>query len=342
MSAIDVVVPCYNYGRYLSCCVESILQQQDVDVRILIIDDASSDDTEAVARALALQDGRVTFIRHSLNRGNIKTYNEGIDWATADYFLLLSADDYLLPGALTRAMKVLRDNPNVTLIHGNAAVAKGDNVPAPPKLHSVSGRCQVISGQSFIEDACGDSSNNHVWTPTAIVRTKLQKDLGGYRLDLPHAGDLHLWLRLACRGSVAKLDAYQAVYRTHDANMHYAFGNLKNLNQHLRAFDSVFEEDGEMIENSELLQRMYRKNLAIASVRILQRDLLAGGQDERYQAECLTFAATVAPEVKKTFAWMQMQFLMALGPEFSSAIKPLLRAPLRAFRRGMRVLRPTT
>ena len=53
MPSVDVIVPCYNYGRFLRECVESVLDQDGVDVRVLIIDDASADDTPDVGRALA-------------------------------------------------------------------------------------------------------------------------------------------------------------------------------------------------------------------------------------------------------------------------------------------------
>ena len=53
MSSVDVVVPCYRYGHYLRQCVQSVLDQSVRDVRVLILDDASPDDTEEVGRALA-------------------------------------------------------------------------------------------------------------------------------------------------------------------------------------------------------------------------------------------------------------------------------------------------
>src|ERR1700754_2370869 len=103
MSTVDVVIPCYNYARYLRGCVSSALDQPGVDVRVLVIDDASSDETASVGRDLARSDGRVTFRRHESNKGHIATYNEGlIGWSTADYTALLSADDLLAPGSLGR------------------------------------------------------------------------------------------------------------------------------------------------------------------------------------------------------------------------------------------------
>ena len=45
MSSVDVVVPCYNYANYLPHCIDSILSQRDTNVRVLILDDASPDNT---------------------------------------------------------------------------------------------------------------------------------------------------------------------------------------------------------------------------------------------------------------------------------------------------------
>src|SRR5208337_1578043 len=86
VSTVDVVIPCYNYARYLRRCVQSVLSQSGVDVRVLVIDDASSDDTPQVGNDLAGSDSRVEFRRHEVNRGHIATYNEGlIGWSTAKY-----------------------------------------------------------------------------------------------------------------------------------------------------------------------------------------------------------------------------------------------------------------
>ena len=115
MANVDVVVPCYNYGRFLESCVRSVLEQSLTNVRVLIIDDASSDDSLAIATKLAEEDRRVSVISHAENWGHILTYNQGIEWACADYFLLLSADDFLLPGALARAATILDGNPDVVL-----------------------------------------------------------------------------------------------------------------------------------------------------------------------------------------------------------------------------------
>ena len=92
MSTVDVIVPCYNYARFLKQSVESVLGQS-CQTRVLIINDASSDNSREVATELARQDSRVTFLDHARNKGHIASYNEGIEWLSGEYYLLLSADD---------------------------------------------------------------------------------------------------------------------------------------------------------------------------------------------------------------------------------------------------------
>ena len=63
MSSVDVIVPCYRYGMFLRECVESVLSQDFENLRVLIIDDASPDNTSEIAEVLMKDDARVTFIR---------------------------------------------------------------------------------------------------------------------------------------------------------------------------------------------------------------------------------------------------------------------------------------
>ena len=133
LNRIDVIIPCYNYGRFLYQCVNSVLDQAGVDVRVLVIDDASPDNTAEITAALTRQNSRVTVIRHNKNKGHINTYNEGIEWASADYMLLLSADDYLLPGALRRAADLMDAHPEVGFAFGNAIELSDSGNETPTK-----------------------------------------------------------------------------------------------------------------------------------------------------------------------------------------------------------------
>jgi glycosyltransferase involved in cell wall biosynthesis len=260
MTSVDVLVPCYRYGRYLRKCVESALTQSGVDVRVLIIDDASPDDTAEVAADLVGADTRVSFIRHTVNKGHIATYNEGIEWASKDYFLLLSADDYLLPDALKRATELMEEAPEVGFTFGNALVLQDSGAfearrPFGARTHK--GASHTMTGLEFISH-CG--ATNIVPTPTAVVRTSVQKRAGGYRPELTHSGDYEMWLRLAALAGVGFVDADQAVYRVHQNNMSrsYMAEMMPDIEQRKLALEFFFKNASfKAAQEQELRARLF-------------------------------------------------------------------------------------
>lgn len=330
MGRIDVVVPCYNYARFLRSCVESVLSQQHVDIRLLIIDDASSDDTALVADGLVAQDQRVEFRRHASNLGNIATYNEGIEWAAGDYFLLLSADDYVLPGSLVRAASVFAAHPEVVLTCGPAAVVDGDELFPQIPFQGERASYNIMAGQDFIEATCSNSSNNPIWTPTAVVRTSAQKVVGGYNKNLPHAGDLDMWLRLACLGSVAFLDSCQAVYRRHPSNMHKAYAGVQSLRQHLLAFESALAGGSGKINTRTAMQERYKRGLAMGAIRAANHAL--NENDRVGFQESISFAIEVYPRIPQTMPWRGMQLRRLLGYRVVNFLRKTLRPVLYVMR----------
>jgi glycosyltransferase involved in cell wall biosynthesis len=251
MAKVDVIVPCYNYGRFLEACVRSVLEQSMGDLQVLIIDDASSDNSLLVATKLAEGDRRVSVIAHSQNCGHISTYNQGIAWASADYFLLLSADDLLVPGALERATEVMDANPDIVLTYGKSMVWY-DNVPFP-KIDP--DQTYMWTRHDLIGEICGRCSNP-VPTPTALARTSTQKAVGGYRAFLPHAGDMEMWLRFAAHGAVATIHAVQAITRMHSSNMStsYYAPKLPDFQQRKQAFETFFKEYSDCVPDSGTLR----------------------------------------------------------------------------------------
>src|SRR5215469_5512002 len=103
MAILDIAIPNYQYGRYLSQCVDSVLGQGVEDIRILIIDNASTDDSVEVAERLKARDPRIQLEARPVNLGPHASFNRGIDWAESKYFLLLCSDDMIAPGSMRRA-----------------------------------------------------------------------------------------------------------------------------------------------------------------------------------------------------------------------------------------------
>lgn len=262
MAKVDVVVPCYNYGRFLEACVNSVLEQSIQDLRVLIIDDASSDDSLSVAEKLADADQRVSVISHPQNWGHINTYNQGIDWASSDYFLLLSADDLLVPGALERAANVMDADPDIVLTHGKD-IAWRDHLPFP-KLDTQEEHTWIR--QDLVREMCTIGANV-VNTPTAVGRTSVQKAIGGYRASLPHSGDMEMWLRFGAHGVVGRINAVQAIYRLHSSNMSNSYWNenWSDYPHRKAAFESFFAEYIDHFAGYRSLQAEAYRALAVTA-----------------------------------------------------------------------------
>jgi glycosyltransferase involved in cell wall biosynthesis len=325
MSSIDIVVPCYRYGRYLRDCVQSVLTQGVADVRVLIIDDESPDDTPEVGAALAREDSRVTFRRHAANRGHIATYNEGIDWTSADYMLLLSADDYLLPGALKRAMGLLSAYPHMGLCFGEAVALQdgGRTKPITVDVDTGGKASIVMRGADFIGLCARAGSNNIVPTPTAIVKTGLLKLLGGYRADLPYSGDLELWLRLAAHAAVGILKSQQAVYRRHAANMSLAYSqdyHISDLQQRKACFDIFLQTNKNTLPGAERLHRSLM--LPLAREAVGHASSAFNGNRMDLSLRLCEFAASADAGVRRSMAWQVLACKKLMGFRVSRALLP--------------------
>jgi glycosyltransferase involved in cell wall biosynthesis len=267
MAVIDILVPCYRYGCFLPGCIGSILSQSVQNFRVLIIDDASPDDSAAVAQQLAQSDSRIKVIAHRTNQGHIATYNEGIAWTSSPYLLLLSADDFLAPGAFARAVAIMEARDDVVMTYGPAIkIQSGQPTPAIPEEAGEAGETvwNVRPGRDFVAETC-DTIRNVVPTPSVIVRTAVQKRIGGYHPHLNHAGDLEMWLRFAAHGSVATTSSVQAFYRMHGNNMSTAIWDIEDYEQRWAAFDTFFAGDGARLAGAGELHKLASRRLGDAA-----------------------------------------------------------------------------
>ena len=333
MSAVDVVVPCYNYAHFLRRCVESALTQTGVDLRILIIDDASSDNTPEIGRELAARDARVAFRRSTKNKGLIATANEGImDWATAKYSLLLSADDALTPGALERAAKVMDQNSDVGMVYGMACIISDDDSGMIDLPNSTSFKYRIVPGPQFLKQVCEHWAG--VPTPTAVHRTELQHRIGGYLPGLPRTSDVEMWMRIATQTPIAVIHTLQGYYRWHGSNMSldYTGRALSDLDEQYKTINEVYRNWGCHIEEFTSWIDMAKLRLA------RQACWMAGLAYERGDVEgastCRNFAKEVCPSPWRLASWWKAQIKGIAGPVLTGELKRWVRGSHNA-KRGM-------
>lgn len=321
MFDVDVVIPCYNYAHYLPNCVESVLSQHGVDVRILIVDDQSSDATPEVGQRLAAQDPRVNYVRNPKNLGLVGTANVGVmDWAKAKYTLLLSADDALSAGALARAASVMDMHDEVGMTYGMALVVGDDSDMTPLDPHQ-SFEYVIVPGSDFLERSCVNWCG--VASPTALVRTALQHKVGGLDPRFPTTCDMEIWMRMATRSSVASVNAIQAYYRRHTSNMSNAVMSrpLSDLRQQLDTAVTVLTNYGQHEAGAPAWLKAMRERL------VTQACWMAGLAYERGDTqgaqECLQFARYCMPSLIGSKPWLKYMAKRVIGRKIVRAIKEL-------------------
>ncbi|MEO0679253.1 MAG: glycosyltransferase family 2 protein [Pseudomonadota bacterium] len=149
---ISVVLPAYNTERYLERAVRSALDQQGVALEVVIVDDASSDGTAAVAARLAAEDPRVTLAPNPVNRGCGGSRNAGALAARGRWIALLDADDAFAPGRLRRLLDIAEREDldavaDLLLLYDLTAQELGDT-----QLEA-DGRFEVLTPRSLLDSA---------------------------------------------------------------------------------------------------------------------------------------------------------------------------------------------
>jgi succinoglycan biosynthesis protein ExoO len=103
---VSVIVPAYNAAGFLKRALHSALAQTMPDLELIVVDDASSDATLALAHEVAARDSRVRVLHNERNRGMYPTYNRAIDAARGNWITALDADDVWLPERLEQMLAV--------------------------------------------------------------------------------------------------------------------------------------------------------------------------------------------------------------------------------------------
>lgn len=325
---VKVIVPCYGYGHLLEGCLESVLGQQGVEVRALVVDDRSPDDGAAVAERIVARDGRVELLRNERNLGLIGTANRGLDWASdADYVVLLSADDLLAPGALARAASVMEAHPEVGMVYGHAPQFSSND--SLPRLGRRWRGTKVFSGRDWIRRRCR-SGKNCVASPEVVVRASVQCRVGGYSDANPNTSDLNMWLRIAAVADVAYVKgASQALYRMHDASMFRTMldggGLISDLSERRGAFESFLADPPPELTDPTSLRATIARTLAREALWEASRAYDRGDLDEGPAVEELVrFAEETCPQAHRLAEWRGLRLRRRLGAGRSLWFPPFL------------------
>ena len=204
---ISVLLPVYNGARYLDEAIESVLRQGFGDFELIVVDDASTDETPAILARWAARDPRIVLLRNATNGGVSVSLNVALAAARGQYVARQDADDVSLPDRFLREVEVLDSRPEVVLVSTNYAYmdwrgrVQGRTMIAKPP--------DVLRWRFLFSNAIGGHSQ-------VMFRTDVARAIGGYSVVTVWSEDYDLWTRLMEHGEVVVLPMVGMKHRLHD------------------------------------------------------------------------------------------------------------------------------
>ena len=324
---VSVVVASYNYGRYLGACLDSVLGQEGVVVDVVVVDDASTDDTAAVLERFA-DDARITVVRHSRNVGHVVSFNDGFEAVTADYAVKLDADDLLPPGSLARATALLDEHPAVGFVYGRPLHFSTER---PPAARTEVESWTIWPGREWLARCCR-TATNRLTSPEAVMRTSMVAEVGPYRLDLPHTYDFLRFLELSVVADVGRVRGPdQGFYRVHPASQQRTVhaSVVLDLQERLGAFEAVFGGAGGRLPDGTALHRSARIALATEALSRGCRAYERGRTGEVPIDELVEFALVAWPCAERLPQWRALERRRRVGTKAAHLPPFVARAALR-------------
>lgn len=227
---VSVVIPAYNSAPFLPEAIDSALAQDYPAQEIIVCNDASTDDTEAV---LARYGDRIRVVRHPVNRGLSATRNTAIAAARGEFIALLDADDAWLAGKTRAQVEALLAQPRAAICH-TATELFGSEHGDGPMAEDVRRR---------IDGLCYDElfRRNGVCVSSVMMRREALPD-GGFFEDMRQAEDYAMWLAVLYDRPAVYLPMLTTRYRRHADQMtadkgkrvqiNAGMGRLRSLDRH--------------------------------------------------------------------------------------------------------------
>jgi hypothetical protein len=302
-ATVTVVISCYNYGRYLRQSVQSAVSQDGVHVDVIIVDDASTDNSVEVARELAAIHTNVKVLAHEDNQGVVKTFNDGARAATGEFLVRLDADDLLTPGSLKRSVRLARAYPTLGLVYGHPLHFDGDSLPHPRLDASA---WTVWPGRDWLRDRCR-SGVNVISSPEVLMRRSVLEQIG-YQAPLKHTHDMELWFRFAAFTDIAYIHgADQAWHREHSGSLSAReVDELVDLRERREAFDVLFDGPAGGVKGAATLRREATQALLNESITTARHELDRGAGASPLFTFCLELAQELDPSVVRSSVWRRL------------------------------------
>jgi glycosyltransferase involved in cell wall biosynthesis len=206
-------MPSYNHSKYIREAIESVLGQTYPDLELIIVDDASQDNSAEIIETYVQADRRVRFFRHSSNLGIAQTVNDGINEARGDFIALASSDDIWLPLKLEKQLKILKADSSVVVWAEGMLIDSDGNALGRTFSEYHSGEYKKKSGDIFLSLVGG----NYV-ASQSLIFSRVECGPLRFRKCFIYLNDFVFNLELSARLPFRFIEEPLFKYRLHDTN----------------------------------------------------------------------------------------------------------------------------
>ena len=236
---VSVIIPAFNYGRYLHETVSSLLAQGVDSIEVLVIDNASTDETAEVMEVFS-SDSRVRYMRNRRNFGAGNNSHNGFWTAKGKYLVLFMADDFMSPGHLSRLLRVMEKDSKFAV--GYSPVRFVDENGNPMKVPSHPGHRETdyVGGRNEVADLL--VYDNYITPSAAVIRRRAFFQAWQRDTRVRGAGDWLLMIQLAELFPDFVFSAIPGVcYRVHtDQHSVEYYQSTAPLENHILILEGVF------------------------------------------------------------------------------------------------------
>jgi GT2 family glycosyltransferase len=209
MAKIDVVMSVFNSGKYISSTLESIQNQTISDIRIIIIDDGSTDETREIVVRAQQHDPRIVY-QYQENSGIVAAVNAGMQLCTADIVARHDGDDISYPDRFEKELAYLQVHEKCVAVSALARHIREDG--------SAIGTITRAKTMSTVDDSSLPANEPYIMQPLLMMRREAFIAAGGYRV-LSVAEDTDLYWRMMRIGELKILPEVLGDYRIHGSSI---------------------------------------------------------------------------------------------------------------------------
>ncbi|MBU0966617.1 MAG: glycosyltransferase [Proteobacteria bacterium] len=212
---VSVIIPSYNHQQYIAQAITSVLGQTWPEIDLIVIDDASTDDSAGVINRILAERGGFRFVRRQQNRGLISSLNQGLEMAKGQYFCELASDDFLPHDSIEKRARFFADHQGHVALFADAFRVEGDMETGTRVLEDDKRRCLFRQSDplpSMLQGVLPIFA-------TGMFRTEILRKIGGFDPQYKCYEDLEMPVLLTLAGKVGFLDEPVLCRREHATNV---------------------------------------------------------------------------------------------------------------------------